>query len=269
MFLNSKISSTLRSLKPLLAATVLLTYGSEALAWGQIGHRVTGEIAEQYLSADAKAKIAALYPDKSLAEISTHADEMRSDPAPFWQKTSPPWHYVSIPEGTSYLVDKHAPPQGDAYTALQAFTQTLKSPQASADEKRLALHFIVHIIGDLHQPLHVGNGTDKGGNDVKLVFFWEDSNLHRVWDSGLIDKQQLSYTEWTKWLSQKITPEQAKQWRITDPKVWMTESAILRSSIYPEGDKLSWSYQYEHLPQVKRRLQMAGVRIAAYLNQAL
>jgi hypothetical protein len=239
------------------------------MAWGQTGHRVTGEIAEMYLDTKTRAKINALYPNKSLAEISTHADEMRSNPAEFWQKTSTPWHWVTVPQGSDYSVDKHAPSNGDAVTALNQFTATLKNVQASDDEKRLALHFIVHIIGDLHQPLHAGNGTDKGGNDVKVEFFWEDSNLHRVWDSGIIDSKKLSYTEWSKWLSQKITPEMADNWRNADPKVWIKESILLRDGVYPLKTKLSWEYSYQHLPAVKQRLQQAGVRIATYLNEVM
>jgi hypothetical protein len=127
---------------------------------------------------------------------------------------------------------------------------------------------IVHIIGDLHQPLHAGDGTDRGGNDVKVSFFWEDSNLHRVWDSGLIDRRQLSYTEWTDLLAPKITAEQAAAWQTTDPVVYITESAKIRDTIYPEGDKLSWQYLYDHTPTMKLRLQQAGVRIAAHLNDA-
>lgn len=253
----------------LAALAVCFAQTSQAYAWGQIGHRVTGEIAEQYLSAETRTKIAAIYPDKSLAEISTHADEERSNPAEFWQKTSTPWHYVTVPEGSDYHADKHAPSRGDAYTALTSFAATLKNPQASLEEKQLALHFIVHLIGDLHQPLHAGNGTDRGGNDVKVEFFWDDSNLHRVWDSGMIDRQRLSYTEWTNWLSKKITPDMAEQWRTTDPKVWIKESILLRDTVYPEGDKLSWRYQYQHLPVVKTRLQQAGIRIAAYLNEMM
>ncbi|GAB5381364.1 MAG: S1/P1 nuclease [Aliiglaciecola sp.] len=253
----------------LSAATLLLVITTDVLAWGQIGHRVTGELAEQYLTTEAKTKIAQLYPDMSLAEISTHADEMRSNPSEFWQKTANPWHYVTVPEGNLYDVEQHAPEVGDAYTALTSFTATLKSDTSSDADKRLALHFIVHIIGDLHQPFHAGDGTDRGGNDVKLEFFWEDSNLHRVWDSGLIDRQKLSYTEWTKWLGRKITPEMAAKWRTTDPKIWIKESIDFRTGLYPEGDRISWSYQYESLPIVKARLQMAGIRIAAYLNEHL
>jgi hypothetical protein len=190
---------------------------------------------------------------------------MRSHPSEFWKKTANPWHYVNVFDGKTYS-DVAPPPEGNAVTALEMFSKQLKSKTASLEDKQIALRFIVHIIGDLHQPFHAGNGLDKGGNDVKLQFFWEDSNLHRVWDSGLIDRQQLSYTEWTQKLSSKISSQQATQWLEVDPKVWIAESAKLRATLYPDSDKLSWDYQYQNLPIVKQRLKMGGVRIAAYLN---
>jgi len=252
-------------LNKLIIGVVAAAMSFQTLSWGQIGHRVTGAIAEQYLTPETHRAISQLLINEDLAEASTYADEMRSDPSEFWKKTANPWHYVNVFDGKTYL-DVVPPLEGNAATALDMFSKQLKSKQSSFAEKQLALRFIVHIIGDLHQPFHAGNGIDKGGNDVKLKFFWEDSNLHRVWDSGLIDRQNLSYTEWTKILSRKISEQQAKEWMEVDPKVWIAESAKLRVNLYPDNDKLSWDYQYQNLPIVKQRLQMGGVRIAAYLN---
>nr|WP_297349513.1 S1/P1 nuclease [uncultured Glaciecola sp.] len=254
-------------MKKLLIASTLLAVSSmqQAHAWGQTGHRVTGAIAEQYLTDEAKAAIKQLLPNESLAEASTYADEMRSNPNEFWQKEARPYHYVTVPEGKHYH-EVGAPEEGDAFTALQKFSKIVKDVTAPLEERQRALRFIVHIIGDLHQPLHAGNGIDKGGNDVKLEFFWDDSNLHRVWDSGLIDRRQLSFTEWTQWLSEKITPEQAAAWNIIDPLVYIAESAVIRDTIYPETERLSYDYLYQHLPTATKRLQEGGVRIAAHLN---
>ena len=237
-----------------------------AFSWGQTGHRVTGAIAEKYLTDEARAAVRVILGVETLAEASTWPDEQRSNPADFWQNVAGPYHYLTVPEGEIYNPE-NAPTQGDAYKALKRFTATLKDPQASLEDKQLALRFVVHIIGDLHQPLHVGNGTDRGGNDVKLQWYGIESNLHRVWDSGLINKQQLSYTEWTEWLSAKITDEQANEWADPDPLTWIMESAAIRDTIYPEGKRLSWQYNYDHIDTVKRRLSQGGVRIAAYLNQ--
>ncbi|MBU3005090.1 S1/P1 nuclease [Paraglaciecola arctica] len=251
--------------KKLVIGTIAAAMSFQALSWGQVGHRVTGAIAEQYLTPQAQLAIKQLLVNEDLAEASTYADEMRADPSEFWQKTASPWHYVDVYDGKKYS-DVAPPPEGNAVTALELFTKQLKSKQTSLAKKQLALRFIVHIIGDLHQPFHAGNGLDRGGNDVKLKFFWEESNLHRVWDSGLIDRQQLSYTEWSNILSRKITKKQAQNWKELDPKVWVAESAKLRANLYPDQDELSWDYQFQNLPIVKQRLQMAGVRIAAYLN---
>ena len=252
-------------LNKLIIGAVAAAMSFQALSWGQTGHRVTGAIAQQYLTPETQRAISQLLVNEDLAEASTYADEMKSNPSEFWKKTANPWHYVNVFDGKTYS-DVAPPLEGNAVTALDIFSEQLTNKQSNFADKQLALRFIVHIIGDLHQPFHAGNGKDKGGNDVKLKFFWEDSNLHRVWDSGLIDRQQWSYTEWTKVLSRKITEQQAKDWVVVDPKVWIAESAKLRANVYPDGDKLSWNYQYQNLPIVKQRLQMGGVRIAAYLN---
>ena len=125
----------------------------------------------------------------------------------------------------------------------------------------------MHIIADLHQPLHVGNGNDRGGNDFDVVCFGQQSNLHRVWDSQIIDQQKLSFSEMAAWLQQKITPEQYRHWNNEDALVWIAESAELREQIYPADVRLSWDYDYRWLPLIHKRLVQAGVRMAAYLNQ--
>lgn len=238
-----------------------------ALGWGQTGHRITGAIAQTYLSPAAQAAVSELLPYESLAEASTYADEMRSNPSHFWQKQAGPWHYVTVPEGKAYS-EAEIPEVGNAVTALENFASDLKNPNASREQKQLALRFIVHIIGDLHQPLHAGNGTDRGGNDVKVRFFWQDSNLHRVWDSEMLDRRQLSFSEWTEQLNRKITPEQLKAWHTTNPEDWIAESIAIRDTIYPEdANNMSWQYLYDHLPTAKQRLQQGGIRIALYLNE--
>ncbi len=256
-------------IKPTLLLVSLLAtaaYSQVANAWGQTGHRVTGKIAEIYLTPEARASISLILENESLAEISTYADDNRSNPAQYWQKVAGPFHYVTVPKGKKYE-SGDAPEQGDSYSALQMYSKMLKDPLTPRADQQLALKMIVHIIGDLHQPLHAGNGTDRGGNDVKVNFFWQDTNLHSVWDSGLIDRKQLSFTEWTAFLAPKIMPAQVKAWTTTNPLVYIQESAEIRDTIYPESDQLSWQYLYDHTPILTVRLQQAGVRIAAHLNE--
>jgi len=248
----------------LLLITLFCSF--QTFAWGQTGHRVTAAIAEHYLSAQAKAVINTLLINEDLAEASTFADEMRSNPSEFWQKTATPWHYVNVHEGKTYEQMK-IPEEGDAVTALTLFSKQLTSEKSSFQDKQIALRFIIHIIADLHQPLHSGTDIDEGGNKINVVFFKQETNLHTVWDSELIDRQLLSYTEWTNRLQAKISHKQFHLWQQIDPKVWIAESAEIRQSIYPKTNKeLSWNYQYQNIPIIKKRLQMGGIRLAAYLN---
>ncbi|WP_242125846.1 S1/P1 nuclease [Sphingobium sp. Sx8-8] len=243
---------------PLLIAT-------PAKAWGPVGHRITGAIADQNLSGAARAQVRLLLGTEDLAEASTWPDDMKSDPADFWRRTASPWHYVTVREGDHYR-PSDAPREGDAITAIRRFTATLRDPGAPLEERRTALRFIVHILGDLHQPLHAGGGNDRGGNDVKVTFFGAETNLHSVWDSGLIEQRTLSYSEYANWLSRSTTPQQVIDWSATGPATWLRESIALRKTIYPADPQLSWDYVYQHRAELDDRLRRGGVRIAAYLN---
>jgi hypothetical protein len=202
----------------LLASALTLGTISPAMAWGPTGHRVGGKLAEPYLTPATRENIRAILGSESLAQASTWADEMRSNPDPYWQKTAPPLHYVTVPPGTTYS-EVGAPTKGDAVTALAGFRRTLLDPKANLAEKQLALRFTIHIIGDLHQPLHTGNGEDRGGSRVKVRLMGKSTTLHAAWDSGMIKQRELSYTEWSQWLSEEITPEQAANWAQADPLV--------------------------------------------------
>lgn len=247
----------------ILIAGILVA--GQALGWGATGHRVAGQIAEEYLSPQARLAIEDVLGVETLAQASTWPDFMRADPDEFWQSTANPWHYVTVPPGKAYR-EVGAPEQGDAASALERFTEQLRDPESSAEERALALRFIVHIVGDLHQPLHVGNGEDRGGNDVDVTFFGEPTNLHRLWDSQMIDRRQLSFSEMAGWLAAEITPQDFHAWNTPDPLVWIEESAALRERIYPDGDELGWSYSHEWARDIDLQLKKAGVRTAAYLN---
>ncbi len=245
--------------------TLSLLMTSPAQAWGPIGHRITGAIADENLSGLARANVGILLGSEDLAQGATWPDDMKSDPADFWQKKASPWHYVTVREGDDYKASD-APAEGDAMTALTRFTATLRDTRASLEDKRLALRFIVHIIGDLHQPLHAGGGNDRGGNDFKVTWFGRTSNLHSVWDSGMIEQRSLSYSEYAHWLSRAITPQQVISWSDIRPTTWLHESISLRKTIYPADPAISWVYAYQHREELDDRLGRAGVRIAAYLN---
>ena len=268
-----------------LIATVAaaLFVPSPAFAWGKTGHRVVAAVADTQLSGLARAHIREiLNGGESLDEAATWPDDMRAAPQPFWQKTATPWHYVTL-NGVTY---DHAPPEGDALEALDRFSKTLKDPKASLADKQLALRFIVHLVGDLHQPLHNGKCCDKGGNDVKVTWFGKPTNLHAVWDSQLVEEEQLSFTELAAKLVRHLDDQKVIAWWDINPRDWSSESAQYRDTVYPTvadkprapADKkakqaagpalpdLSYPYVYRFTPLMEQRLSQAGVRLAAYLN---
>ena len=116
-------------------------------------------------------------------------------------------------------------------------------------------------------PFVPGFVVDSRPLPISVRLMGKSTNLHSVWDSGMIKQRELSYSEWAEWLGREITGEEVKRWSEPDPLVWIGESAELRDRIYPEEKSLSWPYLYEHMPTVQLRLKQSGVRLAAYLNR--
>lgn len=267
----------MKRLAALLALSTLAA--APASAWGPVGHRITGQIAQDNVSGQTRARIEQILGTEELPEASTWPDEQRSNPDEFWQRTSYSWHFVTIPVDRAPEHLEH-PPEGDAETALESFTAVLRNPAASREDKARALRFVVHIVGDLHQPLHVGKPGDRGGNDVKVKWFDDPvvQNLHWVWDEGMIRKQELSFTEYAARLEARMTAAQVVEWWDVEPDTWMGESAALRDRIYPTPSErdgagtpeapfvMRYWYPYEWTPAMELRLQQAGIRIAAYLD---
>ncbi|MTI87085.1 MAG: S1/P1 nuclease [Balneolaceae bacterium] len=232
--------------------------------WGQIGHRTTGLVAEQYLTNKAAKEVKRVLGHESLAQVSTWMDEVRSDDNYDYMA---PWHYVTIPEGKTYQETEKAE-GGDILWAIDKVVAELKSGDLSPEKEAENLKILVHLVGDIHQPLHVGNGTDRGGNDVKLQWFWDNSNLHRVWDSEIIDDKQLSFTELARFINHP-TEGEVKEWQSTSVLDWAYESQALLPQVYnmPENKELSYEYAFKNWDTVQRRLLKAGVRLAGLINE--
>jgi len=247
----------------ILTLLTLILLPSATRAWGQNGHRVVGQIAESHLSAEAKRGVEALVGPDSLPRISTWADEIRSDRS--WDEAIP-WHYINIPPGGE-LETAERVSAGDVLAALERFEGVLRNEASSREEKAVALKFLVHFVGDVHQPLHTGYASDRGGNDVLVLWFDAPSNLHSVWDSELIEHQRLSYSELAAFIDHP-TPEQVAAWQATGYREWIAESRAQLDQIYDLGNRrLSWHYAYRATPIVERRLLQAGVRLAGLLNR--
>jgi nuclease S1 len=256
-----------------LIATTLATsmMVGPAWGWGRLGHRVAGQIAEARLTPAAKAAVQSLLePGESLADVSTWADEVRSK-----RRESGPWHYVNVPITEPKYDAKFVPKEGCVVTKIEDFRKILADPNAPRVERQEALKFLVHFVQDMHQPVHVGHRDDRGGNDLQVQFFGEGSNLHRVWDSGLLDRANHTEKEWVELLSKTITPELADTWSKGGPSDWATESLEVARGAYrnppdnaelKKGAKLGQPYQDANLPLAERRVTQAGVRLAWILN---
>lgn len=146
-------------------------------AWGPTGHRTIGAIAENHLSKKARKAVQRILGDESLAIAGNWMDDVRSDDV--YDQTHD-WHWVTIPDGSTYEVSAKNP-DGHVVEAVERMKMLLRSDTATASTKRTALRFLIHLVGDMHQPLHVGRGDDKGGNDFQLTWFKKGTNLHRVW----------------------------------------------------------------------------------------
>lgn len=247
-------------------ALVTLFAAASLLGWGKTGHRITGQIAENHLSPKAFQAIRDLLGAQSLAEATNWADEIRSDPA--WKK-SDPWHYVNITDGVSYD-DATKAPNGDVIAALRQMEATLRNPAAPKQQRIEALKFFLHFAGDLHQPLHAGKANDLGGNRVQVRWFrsTEPTNLHTVWDSSLIDQEQLSFTEFARSLDHASEAD-IKAWQASSYTDWMEESRQALPQVYdfPKDLPLSYPYVFKSMPLVRQRLLQAGIRIAGVLNR--
>lgn len=235
-------------------------------AWGQTGHRAIGQIAEKYLTPIAKANLDKLLDNESLAEVSNWMDEIKSDSLYDYMMD---WHWVSIPDSCNYdTCEKN--PNGDVIETIERILSDLENNQnISFQQEQMYIKMLVHLIGDVHQPLHVGSGEDRGGNDVKVTWFWdEETNLHRVWDSHMIQKKELSFTELADFADDS-TPRDRNEWESTGVRVWAQESKDLRAAAYelPEDKMLSYRYMFDHWDTVQLRLTQAGVRLAGILNK--
>lgn len=243
---------------------VNLTYAND-MVWSKTGHRVVGEVAEQYLSKKAKRAIDDLLNGESLAGVANFGDEIKADRA--YSKFSA-WHYVNIPKGKIYT-DIEPNEQGDLVQGVNTCLSIIKDENSSREDKAFYLKLLVHLIGDLHQPMHVGRLSDKGGNDIQLQWFGDGTNLHRVWDSNMINDNGMSFTELASEFP-KLNKQQAKVMQGGTLLDWVEESHLLADKVYQSvetGDKLGYKYSYDWWNTVADQLEKGGVRLAAVLNE--
>jgi hypothetical protein len=242
-------------------------------SWGVTGHRVVAAIAQKHLSKKTKKRLHDLIGNESLQQWANWPDFIKSDTTGTWTKASP-WHYVNVPgnlDRDAFLTALKGLKGENLYTQIQAMTSQLKNKSLSQAERQIALRFLIHFIGDLHQPLHVGRETDQGGNRIKVTWFDKETNLHSVWDNSLVDFQQYSFSEYAKTLDILSASEEAAI-ENTTLEDWFYESYTLANKVYasvPADGKLSYKYNYIFKEDLDRQLMKGGLRLARLLNESL
>ena len=201
---------------------------------------------------------------ESLARASTWMDEIKSDRSFRYMS---PWHYVNMPEEGSYATIEK-PEEGEIVGKINQFIEELKAGGLSQEEQVVRIRCLVHLVGDVHQPMHVGRSEDLGGNRVTVLWFRDTTNLHRLWDSDMIDFQNLSYTELSDFINHP-TAAQIAEWQSTSAETWAMESHAIAQKLYAEVEEYenySYRYSYENFPIAEQRMLQAGIRLAGILN---
>ncbi len=257
-----------------LAALALLFHIPQALAWGGQGHRLVARLAETGLTAQARTEVAALLagePDSSLAGIASWADDLREHDADLG-KRSAAWHYVNIAEsGCRYERARDCPGGNCEVEALTVQTAILADRSLPAAQRLQALKFVVHLVGDAHQPLHAGYAKDKGGNTVQVNVDGKGSNLHSLWDSGLLRRTGLDEDALLARIGALPAPV-SEQVSLPPPAAAWAEASCriaLSPGLYPASAKIDPAYFDTWTPVAEQQLRLAGVHLAGVLNAAL
>jgi len=260
----------MKNLKPLLLTIGFVIISISSFAWwGQNGHRIVGEIADSYLSNKARKAIREILGNESIAMTSNWADFIKSDSS-FNYLSS--WHYINVKQGLSQAEFNNVLQHDtvtDAYTKLNFLITELKNQQLPLEKKQMYLRLLIHITGDIHQPLHVGRFEDLGGNRIRVLWFGDSTNLHSVWDEKLIESQHLSYSEYVKAINH-TTKDQRKQWQQQTLNEWFFESYQLAGKVYggitQAHQRLSFRYNFDYIEMLNSQLLKGGVRLAGLLN---
>ncbi len=260
-------------LKRCLLILTALCVGSPAFGWGAQGHRVIARVAAGRLTPAAQAAVRALLNEgDTLADIANWADHEGFVAVP----KSGPWHYVNVPiSATRY--EAHYCKGGECVVGkIKHFRRILADPGTPRRERQQALLFLVHFVGDIHQPLHVGDHADRGGNQTQVQFLGRGTNMHRLWDSDMIRHIGGDDRAWVEQVQRKITPEAAEAWSRGTVEDWANDSLRAAKLAYggpgrsstplASGATVGEDYVRMAEPILREQLARAGVRLANELN---
>lgn len=238
----------------------------EVYGWGQKGHDVTCEIAERHLDRGARRVVKKLLEGKSMVYWGNWLDNASYTPEYAYTKT---WHYKNIDAGVRYE-DAELEPNGDVVSAIHKQIDILSAKKSSTEEKRVALRMLVHLVGDLHQPMHMGHKTDLGGNLWPVIFFDKEKNLHGIWDTDVLESgHRWSYEEWATELD-CLAKSERKAICFGTIEEWARETFAVATDVYestPQNSQLSYDYLARWTPVLEQQLLRGGLRLAYILNR--
>jgi hypothetical protein len=243
-----------------------------AQAWGRFGHRASAKLTATLLSPEAQAALRdILDPGESIADASTWADEHSRD-----IPGSASWHYVNVPISARSYDPRDCRGGNCVVAKIEEFRQVLLNPNAPRARRRMALRYLIHLVQDLHQPLHVGDDNNRGGNGLQVQFNRNDrTNLHQVWDSGLFRRLYRNEDQLARTLIALAERPEAEKWNSGDAEDWASESLEAARAAYRlpgngprirAGERLGLEYEEANRPVAERRLAQAGIRLARLLN---
>lgn len=241
-----------------LSGTLLL------VSWGYKGHRAIATIAQKHLTSNTAYVVSAYLKGESMADEATWADENRNH-------ATAPWHFLNLPLGMNHdaFVKYVSQSDNNVYTAILKTEASLRDKNLPADQKNEALKYLIHLVGDAHQPMHVSRKEDKGGNTIQLRYDNKGTNLHSLWDGRLIDQEGLSEADIVKTYD-VANAAQIKGWQTDSPIEWLWESYQISSELYAQvkpGQTIDDVYYQKYILVTRKRIDQAGIRLAGELNK--
>jgi len=255
-------------------ALLLLTF--QLSGWGSKAHDIIAHIAEQNLTPKAQSEVTRLLNGRTMVYYAMWMDNIRSDSRFDFTST---WHFANVDSGYTYATMPKAE-TGDVITATDLSWQKLTSKTENDSIKKLYLKFMIHLIGEIHCPVHAGRKTDRGGNDFPVIWFGEQTNLHSLWDSRFLERaRSWSYTEWAANLTSNLTSADIAQMQRGTHRDWFDETVVIASYVYkhtPRNQNLRFSYihgkknilgrEQTFLNILEQQLILGGYRLAYVLN---
>lgn len=252
--------------KPLLVAICFALLQLPAHAWGPKGHDVTAYIAECNLTPEAAERIDRVLDGYSIVFWCNWMDTASHTPEYTYSRT---WHYLNIDEGETFD-SMPRNPHGDVVTAITMLVEKLREGSLEHEKEAEYLKMLVHLMGDIHTPVHTGRLTDLGGNKVPIRFFGRNTSMHSMWDSALVEAaHKWSYTEWQNQID-RLSDEEAVLLEAGDPETWLRETHAICLDIYentPEGANVSYDYVAKYTPVIELQFLRGGRRLARLLNE--